>query len=627
MNTNFSYDKMDYYSILEYLKKQAEYFSNGDWTDFSDGDIGTVLLKLMAMNADTTNYQIEKGVSELYLDTAIERVNAIALCKLVGYEPKHYQSASVDIVSVYAGVAEDGLSIPAYSSFSDSTGNIRFYTLEETPIYAGINTIKAYQGDIVSKQYNYSDIDDNGRIFLSDYEIGTNTVVLSQAGLRFTRVDNALYGEGELCFSIHIDLSNRLYIQLPTYYATIMSNTTPIDIVYLLSDGTEGRIGSGVITGTITLSNGENISYTNVNASEGGYNPETVEDIRKSAPAYASTMNTLVTLNDFRILTNDFAGIADAVALDYNYPESGLIQPTDEGEVNDAYKVNLYILPQNADSIYEEEPVEDTSNMTLLTPADFTIIDTGLEYTFNYNNEEGYFYNENARVNGSSAAISLFPIQDWKRIVVKYETETEEHYDYMYIDVDGTNKAMVSGQTTGHFSLEVTTTDTNIVLSYIKDGTAYFNSDTVKVYIYATDDESQEPTYTTEYLSEVKSYIDDVRKKKPAGIMVYYKDVEYIRPQLTVKVYMNEDDLRYSTTGTTIANYLEQLYSRDNHKIGDPVYQSHISKDILSKFDYINYLEILNLEGAVEGAIRPNNTQYVELLADNITIKVVPYES
>ena len=31
MNTNFSYDKMDYYSILEYLKKQAEYFSDGDW--------------------------------------------------------------------------------------------------------------------------------------------------------------------------------------------------------------------------------------------------------------------------------------------------------------------------------------------------------------------------------------------------------------------------------------------------------------------------------------------------------------------------------------------------------------------------------------------------------------------
>ena len=88
MNTNFSYDRMDYYATLEYLKKQATFFSDGAWTDFSDGDIGTVLLKLMSMNSDLTNFQIEKGISELYLDTVMERVNAIALCKLIGYEPR-----------------------------------------------------------------------------------------------------------------------------------------------------------------------------------------------------------------------------------------------------------------------------------------------------------------------------------------------------------------------------------------------------------------------------------------------------------------------------------------------------------------------------------------------------------
>ena len=89
---------------------------------------------------------------------------------------------------------------------------------------------------------------------------------------------------------------------------------------------------------------------------------------------------------------------------------------------------------------------------------------------------------------------------------------------------------------------------------------------------------------------------------------------------------MDEDDLRYSTASQTIANYIQQKYSRENHKIGEPIYQSHISKDILSKFDFVNYLEIISLEGAVNGAIKPNMTQYIELLADNMTIKVVPYE-
>ena len=624
MNTNFSYDKMDYYSILEYLKKQAEYFSDGDWTDFSDADIGTVLLKLMAMNADTTNYQIEKGVSELYLDTAIERVNAIALCKLIGYEPRHYQSAEVDITAVYIGETTEGLKVPAFTSFSDSTGNIRFYTLEDTPIYTGLNTIKAYQGELVTKTYDYSSIDENGRIMLDDYNIGTNTVILSQAGLRYNKVENALYGEGEGCFSVHINLDNTLYIQLPTYYTTIMSNTTPIEVSYLLSSGTEGRIGSGVITGTLTLSNGLNLTFSNQNASEGGYNPETVEDIRKEAPAYASTMNTLVTLNDFRILSRDFPGVADVVALDYNYPESGLIQPTDD-TVNDAYKVNLYILPESADSIYKEEEEDDTSTMTLLTADDITIDSSSSEYGFIFN--EDHLENTNSRVDGSSCVSIINFNNNWKKIVVKYVTETEEHYDYLYIDYNGENMASVSGEYTGQFAITDITEYESLNISYIKDGNAYFNSDSVKIYLYGTNEEEPVPTYTSTLLNEIALYVTDVKKKKPAGIKVNFLDVNYIKPQLTVRVYMDEDDLRYSTASVTIANYLEKLYSRENHKIGEPIYQSHISKDILSKFDYVKYLEIINLEGAIDGAIKPNNTQYVELLAENITVKVVPYES
>ena len=624
MNTNFLYDKMDYYSILEYLKKQAELFSDGDWTDFSDADIGTVLLKLMAMNADTTNYQVEKGVSELYLDTAIERVNAVALCKLIGYEPRHYLSSTVDLTASYSGMDMDGLKVPAYSSFGDNTSSLRFYTLEDTPIGAGFNKIRVYQGSIIYKTYSYEDIDDNGRLILDDYDIGTNTVRISQAGYKFDKVDNALYGEGESCFSIHINLDNKLYIQFPTYYSTIMSNTTPIDVVYLLSDGVNGRIGSNVITGTMTLSNGENISYINEVPSEGGYNPETVEEIRREAPAYASTMNTLVTLNDFRILAKDFDGVADVVALDYNYPESGLIQPTDD-TVNDAYKVNLYILPETADSIYKPEEIPDVDQMTLLTPNDFTIEPVTGTYTFDYDNEEGCFYNTNAHTDGTSAMLAMTPNASWKKMLVMYETETEESYDYLYIDINGENKARVSGVKTGEFLLEDTIETTNLVFTYIKDGSSYYGDDLVKIKIYATN-EDEATTYTDEYLDEIKTYVSSVKKKKPAGIQVNYMNAEIIKPQLVIKIYMDKDDLRYSSAGTSVATYIESKYSRENHKIGEPIYQSHISRDILSKFEYIQYLEIISLEGAVDGAIKPNNKQYVELLATNTTVKVVPYE-
>ena len=62
--TLLPYNRKDAYSILEYLKLQAEQLSDGRWTDFSDSDIGTVFLKLMSYLADMNNFQIDKAVSE-----------------------------------------------------------------------------------------------------------------------------------------------------------------------------------------------------------------------------------------------------------------------------------------------------------------------------------------------------------------------------------------------------------------------------------------------------------------------------------------------------------------------------------------------------------------------------------
>ena len=50
-----AYDRRDSDSILSYLKSKAEEISGGQWTDFSNGDIGTILLKLIAYIADMNN--------------------------------------------------------------------------------------------------------------------------------------------------------------------------------------------------------------------------------------------------------------------------------------------------------------------------------------------------------------------------------------------------------------------------------------------------------------------------------------------------------------------------------------------------------------------------------------------
>ncbi len=616
MNTNFSYDRMDYYAILEYLKSQASYFSGGAWSDFSDGDLGTVLLKLMAMNADTTNYQVEKGISELYLDTVKERVNAIALCKLVGYEPRHYLSASVEVQGYTTDMTFNSV-IPAYTSMSNTTGTIFYYTIEDIPVTTGVNKFRAYQGTLRSLSIGVGDITTEGRYYLPDYIVGTNTFQIKQAGVVLQHVENALYGEGELCYSIHIDLDNSLYIQFPTYYETILAPNTPIDVRYLLTDGPDGSIGASVLSGNIKLDDGVIITYTNNYSSEGGSLPESVEEIRRNAPSYAKTMNSLVTLNDFRILAKEYEGISDVVALDYNFPESGLTPPTEAGDVNDAYKVNVYMLLNDSDTIIKDDSEIDESVGEYISDSNFNVSST-INLMFNEANQTYTTKGEHANIVGTPSS-EIFP--NLLEIIVKF-TSTGEITDTININYGSDIHYELSGGDADVIRIpkDQLLEEDPLSISFIN------NSETGKLTfsVFLVTDAS-DPTRTA-YKNLVQDYMDDVKQKRPAGITVNYFDVNYIRPHIVMNVYMNKEDLRYNTTAALVANFLEETYSRTKRKIGEAVYTSHIFKEILDQFNYINYLEITSIEYAISGAIRPNNTEFVELLAKNITVNVLPYE-
>lgn len=614
MNTNFSYDRMDYYSILEYLKEQASYFSDGSWTDFSDADLGTVLLKLMAMNADTTNYQVEKGISELYLDTVKERVNAIALCKLIGYEPKHYQSASVELTTNTVDFVFN-TKVPAFSSFSNENGTIYYFNIEDIPISVGINRFTVYQGRLRSISIDISEIDIKGRYYLTDYEVGTNTFQIKQAGKVLTHVENALYGEGELCYSVHIDLDNTLYIQFPTYFETILSKNTPIEIRYLVTDGVGGRIGAEVLQGTLRLQDGSSLDYINEYSSEGGYDPETVEEIRKAAPSYAKTMDTLVTLNDFRILSNEYDGISDVMALDYNFPESGLVPPSDYGEVNDAYKVNLYMLLNDSDTIIKDDDEIDETKGEYINNNNF-ITETA-------NNLVYIKANETYITNGNTAVLTGKPanIDNILEMIVKVSV-SGEGTDILRVSYSDVYEGTFYGGDQQTIRITRDQMLPNDSLSIYFENNSGNGSATFSIFLV----ESPEDPTSTVYKAIVQDYMDDVKHKKPAGIQINYFDVNYIRPHIVMNVYMDDEDLRFNSTSSLVGAFLEDKYSRSNRKIGEAVYTSHIFKEILDQFTYIKYLEITYMEYANAGAIKPNNTQFVELLTKNITVNVLPYE-
>ena len=574
--TLLPYNRKDAYSILEYLKLQAEQLSDGRWTDFSDSDIGTVFLKLMSYLADMNNFQIDKAVSELYLNTCTERASALALCSLIGYEPRHYQSAYSDIViSTAEGITiPDGEEIPAFSVFTDSSTNMKYCNLTKQYMFGNEAHFRVYQGIPTIKTYTINDINTLGRIILQDYTIGTNTISLKINGIEYDQVEDVRFISGQLGFSVHISEDKYLYIQLPSYWPDVISKGSTIEISYLITDGADGRIGKNVLTRIEQLSN----QYSNKmiiksnTASQGGYNPETVDEMRINVPKRARTMNTIVTINDFEEVGTEVLGISDISALDYNDPSSGLIQP------DDYYKVNLYVLPDadtydatDTDLIkYRNTIIKDRSDWTI---EDMSKVAEGLDT-----------YSKNS-ISGTTITLqevaSLYTLDD---IVPAIDTGNEANNFIIerVNDVSSITERLV-------YSISQSNNDyiikfNNNWKTFVKDG--------YKINIYYKREQ-----VLTERGQLLREYIDE---RRLTSLKITYYNLDIVQPTIIIDVYMDKDDIRFKTSSAAIKDFIINKYSRKNLKIGEPIFASVIGSDILTNFDYIRYCEVRDPEEKIE---------------------------
>lgn len=574
--TLLPYNRKDAYSILEYLKLQAEQLSDGRWTDFSDSDIGTVFLKLMSYLADMNNFQIDKAVSELYLNTCTERASALALCSLIGYEPRHYQSAYSDIViSTAEGITiPDGEEIPAFSVFTDSSTNMKYCNLTKQYMFGNEAHFRVYQGIPTIKTYTINDINTLGRIILQDYTIGTNTISLKINGIEYDQVEDVRFISGQLGFSVHISEDKYLYIQLPSYWPDVISKGSTIEISYLITDGADGRIGKNVLTRIEQLSN----QYSNKmiiksnTASQGGYNPETVDEMRINVPKRARTMNTIVTINDFEEVGTEVLGISDISALDYNDPSSGLIQP------DDYYKVNLYVLPDadtydatDTDLIkYRNTIIKDRSDWTI---EDMSKVAEGLD-TYSKNSISGTTIT-------LQGAASLYTLDD---IVPAIDTGNEANN----FIIERVNDA---SSITGRLVYSISQSNNDYIIKF-NNNWKTFVKDGYKINIYYKREQ-----VLTERGQLLREYIDE---RRLTSLKITYYNLDIVQPTIIIDVYMDKDDIRFKTSSAAIKDFIINKYSRKNLKIGEPIFASVIGSDILTNFDYIRYCEVRDPEEKIE---------------------------
>ena len=337
----------DYEKIFEELKRLAKEYSAGRWTDFTDGDFGTVIIHLLSYVGDLLSNQIDTTANELFLFTAEERTSLMEIAKLVGYEPRHFMSALATIKFT----ASEDITIPRWATWKGA--GFEFHNIKPQSFLKGENTIYVYEGTLTTRTFTYNDIDENGCINLQDYYVAFNTVHLDLTNGTLSgevpQVEDARFNTGDsFTFSCHLGLDGFVYIQLPSFWQDVLSQSSKLVFSYLRCHGESGNIENNIIT-TLDHSVGNYITIDEQLPAIGGLSPETVSEMKLNTMVFARTMHTIVTKKDFEDLSRFVPSVATLRALDYLDEESGYVQPSPpNGYPNDAYKTKLVVVPANA---------------------------------------------------------------------------------------------------------------------------------------------------------------------------------------------------------------------------------------------------------------------------------------
>lgn len=355
------YNRKDYNSIYEFLKNKAQELSKGRWTDWSDGDIGAVLVHLMSYLGDMNNYQIDATGAELFLNTAIERSSLMEITKLIGYEPKHFMSARCEVTIGFPQLAGSQETFFENTMVCTEDESIVYSNIEQNFISNGTVRCMMYEGRPTSSVFSYNEITSDGKIFLPDYDVGMNTIRVRINTVNnnepIIRVQDVRFISGELGYSAHVSLDQKVYVQLPSFWKDIIDSSSIIKVSYNRSTGTQGSVGANELVKFFKSSSmSSKFEMTNT-PSIGGSNPESVAEIKKLAPIAARTMYTIVTKKDFDDVATFVDSVAQTKSFDYldGEPPEGEVFPFYR-QPDDYYKVLMLAVPTDPtyDSIFNE---------------------------------------------------------------------------------------------------------------------------------------------------------------------------------------------------------------------------------------------------------------------------------
>lgn len=343
---------LDYFEIKESLKTYMR--SRSEFTDYDfEGSALSNLLDVLAYNTYYTAFNTNLIANEFFIDSATLRDNVVRIAKQLGYKPKSRVAPKATIDFTTTVTSQNKPSIYTLkkgsgfiTNFDSSLYNYVVIDDITVPVANGIGNfanVEIYEGSLVKEYFTYDESVKN-RFIISNPQIDTSTLRVSvypsntsTSKTSFFQADNIL----------DLDQSSNIYFIEEVgdekyeisfgdgIFGVSLETGNYIEVTYLLTDGptTNGASNfrfNGVLVDDNDAKYPTTVQVTNVSASNGGSDIETVDAIKFNAPRYFGTQDRAVTAEDFKpIITKIYPNISDIISYggeDEVPPEYGVVK-------------------------------------------------------------------------------------------------------------------------------------------------------------------------------------------------------------------------------------------------------------------------------------------------------------
>lgn len=336
-----------------------------EYADFSENDLGIILIELFALGQDIQSYYIDKVANESNLATAMERQNVVELCANMDYTLQNATPSVFDQIFKIEVSDQDTLIPQGFALNTLDNGFdevLTFETKEDLIIPSGKNgtetdeqgnylySVEVIQGRTVPEELlgTSSGLPNQEFKLWESPVIASSVEVLVNEGNGFEPweyVPTFLQSRSiDKHFTIRMDGSASATILFGN--GTLGAIPQPFDggIVakYRVGGGTQGNVVPNFITEMVQPLAFIQETYNPHVAKEEGSDVESLEDARGNAIKGLRTLERAVTLQDFK----DIA---------FKLPFTKL---SDAEDLPDGRTVDVYILPKTGSTLTEDQKTE-----------------------------------------------------------------------------------------------------------------------------------------------------------------------------------------------------------------------------------------------------------------------------